>query len=49
VADRRVRELLISKVDGEPVASSAWRPALLAAGFQPGYRGLVLGGSYHRG
>jgi ATP-dependent helicase Lhr and Lhr-like helicase len=48
VADRRVRELLISKVDGEPVASSPWRPALLAAGFQPGYRGLVLGGSYHR-
>ncbi len=43
VADRRVRELVITKVDGLPIAESAWRPALLEAGFQPGYRGLVLG------
>ncbi len=43
VADRRVRELVISKVDGLPIAGSPWRPALLAAGFRPGYRGLVLG------
>jgi ATP-dependent Lhr-like helicase len=43
VADRRVRELVITKVDGQPVAESAWRSALLEAGFRPGYRGLVLG------
>ena len=42
VADRRVRELVITKVDGAPIATSDWRPALLEAGFQPGYRGLVL-------
>ena len=42
VADRRVRELVITKVDGAPIADSPWRPALLEAGFQPGYRGLVL-------
>ncbi len=42
VADRRVRELVVSKVDGLPVATSDWRPALLEAGFQPGYRGLLL-------
>jgi ATP-dependent helicase Lhr and Lhr-like helicase len=38
----RVRELVISRVDGEPVAASRWRPALEAAGFVPGYRGHVL-------
>jgi len=43
VADRRVRELVITKVDGLPIAESPWRPALLEAGFQPGYRGLVIG------
>jgi len=43
VADRRIRELVITKVDGQPIADSPWRPALLEAGFQPGYRGLVLG------
>ena len=53
VADRRVRELVITKVDGQPIADSPWRPALLEAGFQPGYRGLVLRpvltpGPYHR-
>jgi hypothetical protein len=42
VADRRVRELVITKVDGRSIVDSPWRPALLEAGFQPGYRGLVL-------
>jgi ATP-dependent Lhr-like helicase len=40
--DGRVRELVIGKVDGEPVAGSPLREAMLAAGFVPGYRGLVL-------
>ncbi len=48
VGDRRLRELVISKVDGQPIAESAWRPALIEAGFVPGYRGLVLRGPYHR-
>jgi ATP-dependent Lhr-like helicase len=43
VTDRRQRELVITKVDGLPIAESPWRAALLEAGFQPGYRGLVLG------
>ena len=43
VADRRLRELVITRVDGLPIADSPWRPAFLEAGFQPGYRGLVLG------
>jgi ATP-dependent Lhr-like helicase len=42
VADGRVRELVISKVDGEPVASSPVKDALLAAGFVAGYRGYAL-------
>ena len=42
VADGRVRELVITKVDGGPVAESAFRDRLLAAGFVAGYRGLVL-------
>ncbi|HLY15104.1 MAG TPA: hypothetical protein VKR24_12205, partial [Candidatus Limnocylindrales bacterium] len=42
VADRRVRELVVTKVDSQPIVDSTWRPALLEAGFQPGYRGLVL-------
>jgi ATP-dependent Lhr-like helicase len=42
VADGRVRELVISRVDGEPVAGSPFREALLAAGFVPGYRGVAL-------
>ncbi len=41
-ADGRVRELVITKVDGEPVAGTRHREALLAAGFAPGYRGYVL-------
>jgi ATP-dependent Lhr-like helicase len=42
VADGRVRELVIGRVDGEPVAGSWYRDALLAAGFVPGYRGYAL-------
>ncbi|HXI81947.1 MAG TPA: DEAD/DEAH box helicase, partial [Verrucomicrobiae bacterium] len=42
VADGRVRELVITRVDGDPVGSSPFRERLLAAGFTPGYRGLVL-------
>jgi ATP-dependent Lhr-like helicase len=42
VADGRSRELLVARVDGEPVGASPWRPALLEAGFVPGYRGLAL-------
>jgi ATP-dependent Lhr-like helicase len=42
VADGRVRELVITKVDGEPVSSSPFRDRLLGAGFTAGYRGLVL-------
>jgi ATP-dependent Lhr-like helicase len=42
VADGRVRELVIGKVDGEPVGSWARREALTAAGFVPGYRGYTL-------
>jgi hypothetical protein len=42
VADGRMRELVIRKVDGEGVATSTFRPRLLEAGFVAGYRGLVL-------
>ncbi|HEY7452876.1 MAG TPA: hypothetical protein VIA02_10235 [Candidatus Limnocylindria bacterium] len=42
IADGRVRDLVIKKVDGEPVASAARRDELLTAGFVPGYRGLTL-------
>jgi ATP-dependent Lhr-like helicase len=42
VADGRVRELVIGKVDGEPVAGSRFREALLGSGFVPGYRGYAL-------
>ena len=42
VADGRVRELVIGKVDGEPVGGSPHREALAAAGFVPGYRGYLL-------
>jgi len=45
VADGRLHELVIRKVDGLPVAESPWRDALLAAGFAPGYRGLTLRGT----
>jgi ATP-dependent Lhr-like helicase len=42
VESGRFRELVLTRVDGLPVATSPWRPALEAAGFAPGYRGLVL-------
>jgi ATP-dependent Lhr-like helicase len=42
VADGRARELVMGKVDGEPVAASRFGPALLAAGFVSGYRGYAL-------
>jgi ATP-dependent Lhr-like helicase len=42
VADGRVRELVIAKVDGEPVTGSPAREALIAAGFVAGYRGYLL-------
>jgi ATP-dependent Lhr-like helicase len=42
VADGRVRELVIAKVDGEPVAGSPARDALVGAGFVAGYRGYAI-------
>ena len=42
VAEGRVRELVISRVDGRPVGESPLREAMRDAGFVPGYRGLVL-------
>ncbi|HEY7826737.1 MAG TPA: helicase-related protein, partial [Candidatus Limnocylindrales bacterium] len=48
LANRRMRELVITKVDGTPIGESPWRERLVEAGFQPGYRGLVLNGPYHR-
>ncbi|MEA2609305.1 MAG: ATP-dependent helicase Lhr and Lhr-like helicase, partial [Chloroflexota bacterium] len=42
VADGRMRELLIRKVDGDVVAVSPFRTGLLEAGFVAGYRGLAL-------
>jgi ATP-dependent Lhr-like helicase len=42
VADGRLRELVITKVDGAAIAASPWRERLLAAGFVPGYRGLTI-------
>ena len=44
VADGRFRELVVTRVDGSPIGESPWRPALLEAGFVPGYRGLALRG-----
>jgi ATP-dependent Lhr-like helicase len=42
LAEGRSRELVISRVDGEPVARSPWYDTLLKAGFTQGYRGLVM-------
>ena len=42
VADGRTRELVLTKVDGEPIGDAPFREHLVAAGFVPGYRGLVL-------
>jgi hypothetical protein len=37
-----VRELVIGKIDGEAIAGSPHKDALLAAGFVAGYRGYAL-------
>ena len=42
LADGRLRELVVRKVDGDDVGVSPFRPGLLDAGFAAGYRGLVL-------
>jgi ATP-dependent Lhr-like helicase len=42
LADGRLRELVISRVDGEPVGRSSWYETLRNEGFVQGYRGLVL-------
>ncbi|HET7676876.1 MAG TPA: hypothetical protein VFK38_03415, partial [Candidatus Limnocylindrales bacterium] len=42
VADGRLRSLRIERVDGIPVAESAARAALEAAGYRPTYRGWAL-------
>jgi ATP-dependent Lhr-like helicase len=38
----RFRELVLTRIDGEPVSASPWRARLEEAGFVPGYRGHVL-------
>jgi ATP-dependent Lhr-like helicase len=48
VEDGRFREMVLSRIDGEPVAASHWREPLEAAGFVPGYRGHVLRPSANR-
>jgi ATP-dependent Lhr-like helicase len=42
IKDGRRPSLEIRRIDGEPVADSPARDALVAAGFAAGYRGLVL-------
>ncbi|MDQ3127976.1 MAG: DEAD/DEAH box helicase, partial [Chloroflexota bacterium] len=42
VGNGRTREIVITKVDGGPVAESPFRDRLIGAGFVPAYRGLVL-------
>ncbi|HEX7592176.1 MAG TPA: helicase-related protein [Candidatus Limnocylindrales bacterium] len=42
VGEGRLRELVITRVDGQPLASSPWRECLERAGFVPGYRGHSL-------
>ena len=42
VDDGRLRELVVTRVDGEPVSVSQWRPLLEETGFVAAYRGLVL-------
>ncbi|MEO7664563.1 MAG: helicase-related protein [Candidatus Limnocylindrales bacterium] len=42
IGDGRDRELVITRIDGEPVATSPHRTTLLEHGFAAGYRGLVL-------
>jgi ATP-dependent helicase Lhr and Lhr-like helicase len=38
----RVRRIALERVDGEPVVGSPWEPRLVAAGFRPGPRRLLL-------
>ena len=45
VADGRLRELVIRKVDGDDVSASPRRQTLIDAGFAAGYRGLTLRGA----
>ena len=42
LADGPRSELVITRVDGQPVAESSFRESLIGAGFVAGYRGLVL-------
>jgi len=49
VDDGRVRELVVTRVDGEPVGQSAWRDSLVEAGFAAAYRGLALRARSNRG
>jgi ATP-dependent Lhr-like helicase len=42
VDDGKARELVVTRVDGEAVSGSPWRPLLEEAGFAAGYRGHVL-------
>ncbi|HET9435934.1 MAG TPA: helicase-related protein, partial [Candidatus Limnocylindrales bacterium] len=42
VGEGRDRELVVTRIDGLPVAESPHRAAMLGAGFVAGYRGLVL-------
>jgi ATP-dependent Lhr-like helicase len=49
VDDGRFRELVVVRVDGEPVGVSPWRTSLEAGGFAPGYRGHVLRPTARRG
>ncbi len=44
VGEGRDRELVVTRIDGLPVAESPHREALVTAGFVSGYRGLVLRG-----
>jgi ATP-dependent Lhr-like helicase len=42
VANGRLRNLQVDRIDGETAAASPFRPVLEAAGFRRGYRGWVL-------
>jgi ATP-dependent Lhr-like helicase len=44
VKDGRLRKLEVSKVDGQPVRETPWAARFEAAGFSPGYRGMVFRG-----
>ena len=49
LVDGRLRELVVNRVDGEPVGpASPWRDRLAAAGFTAGYRGMALRGPVPR-